>query len=181
MSATYRQTSACDADLRTVDPQNVLLARGPAFRLPAEMMRDSALFTSGLLVDRMGGPPVKPYQPLGLWKETGWISFERDEGEGSHRRSLYTYWKRTSPPPSMMTLDTPDREVCVAQRQFTSTPLQPLVLLKRPTIRRSGTSACRVVSSRCRRGRIGGRPHGVPKMPGPPPNRARTRRIDRAV
>jgi len=132
MSATYRQSATCSLELRALDPENQLLARGPKHRLPSEMIRDSALFTSGLLVDRLGGPPVKPYQPSGLWKETGWGSFERDEGEGSRRRSLYTYWKRTSPPPSMMSLDSPDREVCVAQRQTTATPLQPLVLLNDP-------------------------------------------------
>ncbi|MEM8945839.1 MAG: DUF1553 domain-containing protein [Planctomycetota bacterium] len=129
MSATYRQSSLQTPEVLARDPHNVLLARGPRHRLPAEMIRDSALFASGLLVNRLGGPPVKPYQPAGLWKEKGWGSFERDPGEGSRRRSLYTHWKRTSPPPSMMTLDAPDREVCVAQRQTTATPLQPLVLL----------------------------------------------------
>lgn len=132
MSSTYRQTAACDPTVREQDPENRLLTRGPQQRLPAEMLRDSALSASGLLVEKIGGPPVKPYQPAGLWIETGWVKFERDPGEGSHRRSLYTYWKRTSPQPSMMTLDAPDREVCVARRQSTSTPLQPLVLLNDP-------------------------------------------------
>lgn len=132
MSSTYRQTAASDPTVREQDPENRLLARGPRQRLSAEMLRDNALFISGLLVEKIGGPPVKPYQPDGLWIETGWVKFEREPGEGSHRRSLYTYWKRTSPQPSMMTLDAPDREVCVARRQSTSTPLQPLILLNDP-------------------------------------------------
>lgn len=132
MSSTYKQSSDAAPKLLERDPDNMLLARGPKFRLPAEMLRDSNLFVSDQLVEKVGGPPVKPYQPAGLWKETGWVAFERDPGEGSHRRSVYTYWKRTSPPPSMMTLDCPDREVSVAQRQVTSTPLQPLILLNDP-------------------------------------------------
>lgn len=132
MSATYRQTSDCSAELRASDPLNMLFARGPQQRLSAEMIRDTALATSGLLVDKIGGPPVKPYQPPGLWKEKGSATFERDEGDGSHRRSLYTFWKRTSPQPAMMTFDASDREVCVVQRQVTATPLQSLVLLNDP-------------------------------------------------
>jgi hypothetical protein len=131
MSATYRQTSAA-AELWTVDPQNVWLARGPRHRLPAEMIRDNALAASGLLVDKMGGPPVRPYQPAGLWKEKSGKTYHREAGEGSHRRSLYTYWKRTSPPPAMMTLDAAKRDVCVVKRQTTATPLQALVLLNDP-------------------------------------------------
>jgi len=132
MSATYRQSSACSPELRTQDPANTLLARGPHRRLPAEMLRDSALFASELLIDKRGGPPVKPYQPEGLWKEKGSATFQRDEGEGSHRRSLYTHWKRTSPPPSMLTFDAAKRDVCAVQRQATATPLQALVLLNDP-------------------------------------------------
>jgi hypothetical protein len=96
------------------------------------MIRDAALFESGLLVEQLGGPPVKPYEPPGLWEEKGAESYKRDEGPGSHRRSLYTFWKRTSPPPAMMTLDAADREVCLVQRQTTVTPLQALVLLNDP-------------------------------------------------
>ncbi len=132
MSETYRQSSDCDPGLRDDDPQNLLLARGPRYRLPAEMIRDTALYLSGLLVEQMGGPPVKPYEPPGLWEEKGSESYVRDAGAGSHRRSLYTFWKRTSPPPAMMTLDATDREVCVVQRQTTATPLQALVLLNDP-------------------------------------------------
>ena len=96
------------------------------------MLRDGALLASGLLVDKQGGPPVKPYQPEGLWKEKGSETYQRDEGEGSHRRSLYTFWKRTSPPPAMLTLDAAKRDVCAVQRQATATPLQSLVLLNDP-------------------------------------------------
>lgn len=131
-SATYRQSSVCLPEQRAADPQNQFLARGPQHRLPAEMIRDSALASSGLLVEKLGGPPVKPYQPAGLWKEKGGATYTRDSGQGSRRRSLYTYWKRSSPPPGMMILDCPDREVGVAERQTTSTPLQPLLLLNDP-------------------------------------------------
>ncbi len=132
LSATYRQDSVCSAELLARDPDNVLLARGPRYRLPAEMIRDNALFASGLLVSRVGGPPVKPYQPAGLWEEKSGAKYDRDVGEGSHRRSLYTFWKRTSPPPAMVTLDAAKREVCVVKRATTSTPLQALVLLNDP-------------------------------------------------
>jgi hypothetical protein len=132
MSATYQQSSECPAEMREADPQNAWLARGPRQRLSAEMIRDAALFTSGLLVEQLGGPAVKPYEPPGLWEEKGAESYKRDEGPGSYRRSLYTFWKRTSPPPAMMTLDAADREVCLVQRQTTATPLQALVLLNDP-------------------------------------------------
>ena len=129
LSATYRQTSQTTAEAYQQDPTNEFLARGPRFRLSAEMIRDQALFTSGLLVEEQGGPPVKPYQPAGLWKEKSSKVYTRDTGVGSHRRSLYTFWKRTSPPPSMITLDAAKRDVCAVNRQTTSTPLQALVLL----------------------------------------------------
>ncbi len=132
MSATYRQSSQCAPEVRERDPANVLLARGPHEQLPAEMLRDEALFSSGQLVEKQGGPPVKPYQPAGLWKEKGTQTYERDKGEGSHRRSLYTYWKRTSPPPGMLTLNAAKRDVCLVKRQATATPLQSLVLLNDP-------------------------------------------------
>jgi hypothetical protein len=132
MSSTYRQDSACSDELWAKDPGNVLLGRGPRYRLPAEMLRDNALMVSGLLVNKLGGPAVKPYQPEGLWKEKSGKVYKRDQGEGSHRRSLYTYWKRTSPPPAMMTLDAAKRDVCQVKRQVTATPLQALVLLNDP-------------------------------------------------
>lgn len=131
-SATYRQTSDAAPALRQRDPENLLLARGPSHRLAAEMLRDTALHAGGLLAENSGGPPVKPYQPPGLWEEKSGTQYERDPGAGSHRRSLYTYWKRTSPPPSMMTLDATTREVCTVRRQATATPLQVLVLLNDP-------------------------------------------------
>jgi hypothetical protein len=155
MSATYRQTSDTSKraaaspppagaedgpariDLVTSDPQNRLLARGPRFRLPAEFIRDSTLKTSGLLVHRLGGPSVNPYTPGNLWREISHYgsspataqTFEQDHGEKLYRRSLYTYWKRTVPPPNMVAFDAPNRETCTVYRNPTVTPLQALVLL----------------------------------------------------
>ena len=100
LSATYRQASKVSPELLQKDPENRFLARGPRVRLPAEMVRDQALAISGLLVDKIGGPSVKPYQPAGLWKElSGGDDYKPDTGDGLHRRSLYTYWKRTAPRP----------------------------------------------------------------------------------
>jgi hypothetical protein len=130
MSATYRQSSKVTPDLMQRDPENRLLARGPRFRLPADMVRDQALAISGLLVEKVGGPSVKPYQPAGLWKElTGGEDYKPDTGEALHRRSLYTYWKRTSPPPMMMNFDAAGREACVVRAVRTNTPLQSLNLM----------------------------------------------------
>jgi len=134
LSSTYRQRSAAPAALRERDPDNILLARGPSRRLSAEMLRDSALFAGGLLVDKVGGPPVKPYQPPGMWRGMNEFlpEYVPDKGEGLYRRSMYTFWRRTSPPPNMLAFDMPGREVCVVRRQSTNTPLQPLVLLNDP-------------------------------------------------
>ena len=132
MSSTYRQVSGGDQDGRLTDPENRLLSRGAFRRLSAEMIRDHALSASGLLIDRIGGPSVHPYQPGGLWKEKSGQVYPQGEGEALYRRSLYTFWKRTSPPPSMMILDAAKRDVCVARRQETSTPLQALLLLNDP-------------------------------------------------
>ena len=136
MSATYRQSSRVTPELMERDPENLLLARGPRFRLSAEMIRDQALFAAGLLSDKIGGPPVKPYQPAGLWEElaagpvgTGFATYQQSRGEDLYRRSLYTYWKRTVPPPTMTTFDAPAREICTVNRSRTSTPLQALALL----------------------------------------------------
>ncbi len=134
LSATYRQSSVVDSELLSRDPSNVLLARGPSHRLPAEMIRDNALAASGLLVSHVGGPSVKPYQPPGLWIEKGNFShfllrYEPDKGDALYRRSLYTFIRRTSPPPAMAVFDAPDRTTCMVQRQKTNTPLQALVLL----------------------------------------------------
>jgi len=147
MSSTYRQRSDPTPQLLELDPENRLLARGPAGRLSAEMIRDTMLSASGLLVETVGGPPVKPYQPEGLWEEKAGLSYDRDTEAGSHRRSLYTYWKRTSPPPAMMTLDASNREVCVVKRQVTATPLQVLVLLNDP----QSVEAARALAERAMR------------------------------
>lgn len=129
-SDTYRQTSKASGEEIAADPDNRLLARGPSRRLTAEMLRDQALSTGGLLVEKIGGPSVKPYQPDGLWEVAmGNPKYETGKGDDLHRRSLYTYWKRTVPPPSMLALDAADRSYCVVRRQSTSTPLQALALL----------------------------------------------------
>ncbi len=135
-SATYRQNSAATPALLARDPENQILARGPRFRLPGEMLRDQALAVSGLLVDRLGGPPVKPFQPPGLWEAVsynGELSYEPDNGEGRWRRSVYSYWKRTAPPPGIQMLDGPTRETCTLRRPRTNTPLQALLLLNDET------------------------------------------------
>jgi hypothetical protein len=134
MSATYRQASTGNPEAVTKDPENRLLARAPAYRLSAENIRDNALAASGLLVRKIGGAPVKPYQPDGLWEEKSGARYERDRGEGLYRRSLYTFWKRTSPPPAMISFDAAERNVCIVTRQVTSTPLQSLVLLNDPQL-----------------------------------------------
>ena len=138
MSATYRQSSKMDPMLIERDPENRLFARGPRFRLDAEMLRDQALSVSGLLVEMQGGSSVKPPQPDGLWFAVGYsgsntVRFEADQGADKvHRRSLYTFVKRTSPPPQMSTFDGPSREACVMRRERTNTPMQALLLLNDP-------------------------------------------------
>jgi hypothetical protein len=128
-SATYRQSSRATPELLARDPDNRLLARGPRVRLPAEMVRDQALYAAGLLVEKIGGPSVKPYQPAGLWSELGGADYQRDRGEGLYRRSLYTYWKRTAPPPFMATFDSATRESCTVRQTRTNTPIQALNLM----------------------------------------------------
>jgi mono/diheme cytochrome c family protein len=131
LSETYRQATRADAESRGRDPQNLWLARAPARRLTAEMLRDQALAASGLLAEKIGGPAVKPYQPPGLWEEIamGKPKYEQSTGDGLYRRSLYTFWKRTVPHPAMVTFDATERAVCVVKRQSTSTPTQALALL----------------------------------------------------
>src|SRR6185503_9483878 len=132
MSATYRQSSKITPQSQQRDPDNRLLARGPRFRLPAEMIRDQALFVSGLLVEKLGGPSVKPYQPDGLYKDmafSGLTGYNRDEGEGLWRRSLYTFWKRTVLSPTMRVFDASAREFCTVRETRTNTPLQSLNLM----------------------------------------------------
>jgi len=132
-SATFQQSSRTRPEVVERDPENHLLARYPKARLSAEEIRDSALAASGLLDREIGGPSVKPYQPEGLWESTGTgKSYVQDHGDKLYRRSLYTFWKRTAPPPSMLTFDAMSREVCTARRESTATPLQSLVLLNDP-------------------------------------------------
>ncbi len=136
-SRTYRQSSNTPPALLAKDPRNEFLARGPRFRLSAEQIRDQALATSGLLVERLGGPSVKPYQPGDLWRQVSHYgsspatsqTFVQDHGEKLHRRSLYTYWKRTLPPVNLSVFDAPNREICSIGRTSTNTPLQALVTL----------------------------------------------------
>ncbi|MCI0390969.1 MAG: DUF1553 domain-containing protein [Acidobacteria bacterium] len=138
-SATYRQMSMVTPQLLEKDPENRLLARGPRFRLQAEMVRDCALAASGLLNGEIGGPSVFPYQPLGLWEELAFgdgfsaQEYSQSHGKDLYRRSMYTFWKRTAPPASLATFDAPDREKCVARRALTNTPLQALILMNDPT------------------------------------------------
>ena len=129
MSATYRQASRVTPELLDRDPENRLLARGTRVRLSAEMIRDQALAVSGLLVDQVGGPSVKPYQPPGLWKDLSGTDYVPDHGNNLWRRSLYTFWKRTSPQPTMMSFDASAREMCRVRPARTSTPLQALALM----------------------------------------------------
>jgi hypothetical protein len=134
LSKTYQQTSKASPELVEKDPTNILLARANSYRLPAEMIRDNALATSGLLVNHLGGESVKPYQPEGLWKEKSTFSlklydYKTTHGDSLYRRGLYTFIRRTSPPPSMVAFDATSREICTIQRETTSTPLQALVLL----------------------------------------------------
>jgi hypothetical protein len=141
-SSTYRQSAAVMPALAAKDPENRLLARGPRFRLPAEFIRDQALAVSGLYDGRIGGRSVSPYQPSGLWEELmsradgdNWTAqkYTQDHGADLYRRTMYTFWKRTCPPPSLATLDAPDRETCTVRRSRTNTPLQALVLMNDPT------------------------------------------------
>ena len=134
LSETYQQSSKSTSEQMARDPQNELYGRGPRFRLDAEGIRDAALFASGLLVDRIGGRSVKPYQPEGLWEAVGFFGsdtreFKQDHGEALFRRGLYVFWKRTSPPPSLLATDAPSRETCTVRRARTNTPLQALALM----------------------------------------------------
>jgi hypothetical protein len=136
-SAAYRQAAVATAEKREKDPQNRLLSRGPRFRMDAEMVRDYALASSGLLVRKVGGPSVRPYQPEGVWEAVAMIGsdtrdYRRDSGASLYRRSMYTLWKRAAPPASMDIFNAPSRETCTVRRERTNTPLQALVTLNDP-------------------------------------------------
>jgi hypothetical protein len=146
-SATYRQSSRVRREVLARDPENRLLAHGPRFRLSAEVIRDQALAAGGLLVRRLGGPSVKPYQPAGLWEEVSGKKYQRDSGPALYRRSLYTYWKRTVCPPTMAAFDAPARETCTVRRSRTNTPLQALALLNDVTF----VEAARALAARALR------------------------------
>jgi hypothetical protein len=133
-SAAYRQSSVVTPLKLQRDSQNRLLSRGPRFRMDAEMVRDYALASSGLLVEKIGGPSVRPYQPDGVWEAVAMTTsntrfYQRDTGENLYRRSMYTFWKRAAPPASMDIFNAPSREVCTVRRERTNTPLQALVTL----------------------------------------------------
>jgi hypothetical protein len=141
-SQTYRQATVVTPELHKRDPENRLLARGPRLRLQVEFIRDQALAVSGLLNRQIGGASVSPYQPAGLWQELAsradsknWTAqvYVQSHGKDLYRRTMYTFWKRASPPPTLVTFDAPDREVCVVRRARTNTPLQALVLMNDPT------------------------------------------------
>jgi cytochrome c553 len=133
-SATYRQAATATKEKLEKDPNNIFLSRGPRFRMDAEMVRDYALAASGLLVPKIGGPSVKPYQPDGVWEAVAMIGsntrdYKRDSGENLYRRSMYTFWKRSAPPAAMEVMNAPNRETCAVRRERTNTPLQALLTL----------------------------------------------------
>jgi hypothetical protein len=137
LSHAYRQSSSAPEELYLRDPENRLLARGPRFRLKGETVRDQALAISGLLVPEIGGPSTRPYMPAGVWDETNRYgnlrNYKATTGEGLYRRSMYTIWKRTAAPPSMLLFDAPNREICTPKRSRTNTPLQALALMNEVT------------------------------------------------
>lgn len=152
-SAAFRQSSRISSAKLAKDPENRLLSRGPRFRLDAEVIRDKALFAGGLLLDKMGGHGFKPYQPDGLWESSSDPAsathfYVRDKGADIYRRSLYLFWKRTSPPPVMVTFDAPLRDTCIVRRSTTNTPLQALALLNEPAfLEASRSMAARLLKS----------------------------------
>ncbi|MDZ7900469.1 MAG: DUF1553 domain-containing protein [Arcicella sp.] len=135
MSATYQQSSEKRKDLMEIDAENRLLARGASYRYAHEQIRDAVLAGSGLLTKTIGGPSVYPYQPAGIWEALATrnaTSYKQNHGDSLYRRGMYTIWKRSSPPPSAITFDAPERYFCVIKRQKTSTPLQSLVMMNDP-------------------------------------------------
>ena len=152
-SSTYRQSSVASEVHLSKDPDNIYLARGSSYRLPAEMIRDHALAASGLLSKKVGGESVKPYQPPGLWKDKNEFSgyllhYVPDTGDSLYRRSMYTFIRRTSPHPAMIAFDAPNRSVCTVKRENTNTPMQALILMNDPQF----VEAARVLAERIQRG-----------------------------
>jgi hypothetical protein len=147
MSKTYRQTSVSSPEQFNADPDNRMLSRGPRYRLDAEMIRDQILATSGMLSQRMFGPSVKPPQPDGLWKSVSMIgeTYQPDSGEATRRRSVYTFWKRSMPPPQMTILNAPLRDACIARRERTNTPTQALLLLNEPEYFKASANLATIV------------------------------------
>lgn len=148
-SATYRQSAKVTDEKLKADPENIYLSRGPRYRLPAELVRDMVLSTSGLLNPKIGGPSVKPYQPKGLWEAAtsgrGTLrTYQQDKGDALYRRGMYTFIKLTVPPPSMIIFDASNRDHCEVKRSKTNTPLQALVMLNDPTV----LEASRVLAER---------------------------------
>jgi hypothetical protein len=133
MSATYRQSSRTTPTLNQRDPENRLLARGPRFRMHPFALRDSMLASSGLLVEKFGGPPAKPYMPAKIWRSISNNKYQQDTGQQLYRRSVYTFWRRTIPPPNMVNFNSAEREVCVVRKDRTNTPLQALTLMNNVT------------------------------------------------
>ena len=134
-SKAYRQSSYENEKLRTIDPENRLIARQSSFRIDAEFIRDNALSVSGLLVNKIGGPSVKPYQPSGYWENLNFPrrTYKADSGQNQYRRGLYTHWQRQFLHPALIAFDAPSREECTANRPRSNTPLAALVMLNDPT------------------------------------------------
>ena len=184
-SATYRQTSRVRPEVVAADPGNRLLSYFPRQRLSAEQIRDQALYVAGLLVERPGGPSVKPYQPEGLWQEVAMLQsntriYQQGMGDELHRRSMYTYWKRAAPPPTMLTLDAPTREFCTTKRLVTNTPLQALVLWNDPQF----VEAARMAAERAIRARADDRARLAElyrRATGTTPSEAMFERMSRAL
>jgi hypothetical protein len=154
MSATYRQAATATPTKLEKDPQNRLLSRGPRFRMDAEMVRDYALAASGLLVQEIGGPSVKPYQPDGVWEAVAMLesdtrNYKRDSGPNLYRRSVYTFWKRAAPPASMDIFNAPSRETCTVRRERTDTPLQALVTLNDPQFVEAARHLAQLALEKC--------------------------------
>src|SRR5437762_10028850 len=147
MSKAYQQSSQVPADLRLRDPFNHLVARQARYRLDAEMVRDNALAVSGLLVSKVGGRSVRPYQPPGYWAHLNFPKreYQNDKGDDLYRRGLYSYWCRTFLHPSLAAFDAPTREECTVERPRSNTPLQALVLLNDPTYVEAASALARRV------------------------------------